>query len=57
MSDSNTPISVKLFDDNLLMFTSMIEDIKQATKYIYLETFRFNDDFFSTRTLSNRFAF
>ena len=44
MSDSNTPISVKLFDDNLLMFTSMIEDIKQATKYIYLETFRFNDD-------------
>lgn len=36
--------SVYLFDDNLLMYTSMIHDIRNAEKYIYLETFRFNDD-------------
>ena len=44
MSEQSTPLSVKLFDDNLLLFTSMIEDIRLATKYIYIETFRFNDD-------------
>ena len=44
MPETDIPISVRLFDDNLLLFTSMIEDIRQAKKYIYLETFRFNDD-------------
>lgn len=40
----NPPISVQLFDDNLRLFTSMMEDIRQAEKYVYLETYRFNDD-------------
>lgn len=41
---SPNPLSVRLFDDNLMLFNSMIEDIRKASKYIYLETFRFNDD-------------
>ena len=36
--------SVSLYDDNLVMYTAMINDIRQACKYIYLETFRFNED-------------
>lgn len=36
--------SVQLFDDNLAMFTAMLRDIEGAEKYIYLETFRFNND-------------
>lgn len=36
--------SVQLFDDNLAMFTAMLRDIEAAEKYIYLETFRFNND-------------
>lgn len=36
--------SVQLFDDNLSMFTTMLRDIAAAEKYIYLETFRFNND-------------
>lgn len=40
----NTPISVQLFDDNLRLFTSMMEDIRKAERYVYLETYRFNDD-------------
>ena len=33
-----------LFDDNLLMYTSMLNDIAEAKHYIYLETYRFNND-------------
>lgn len=40
----NVPISVQLFDDNLRLFTAMMEDIRQAEKYVYLETYRLNDD-------------
>ncbi len=43
MSESPS-ISVQLFDDNLRLFSSMMEDIRQAGKYVYLETYRFNDD-------------
>ncbi|MDE6494260.1 MAG: phosphatidylserine/phosphatidylglycerophosphate/cardiolipin synthase family protein [Bacteroidales bacterium] len=38
------PSSFELFDDNLQFFTGLVRDIRQATKYIYLETYRFSDD-------------
>jgi cardiolipin synthase len=34
----------KLFDDPLQFFNAMLADIRKAKKYIYLETFRFNND-------------
>lgn len=34
----------QLFDDNLRLFSAMIDDILAAKKYIYLETYRFSDD-------------
>ncbi len=34
----------ELFDDNHLLFTSMLNDIEAAQHYIYLETYRFNND-------------
>ncbi len=34
----------ELFDDNALMFASMLKDIEEAKHYIYLETYRFNND-------------
>ncbi len=34
----------KLFDDPLQYYNAMLEDIRRARKYIYLETFRFNND-------------
>lgn len=37
-------LSVKLYNDNLKLFDAMIDDIRNASKYIYLETYRFNDD-------------
>lgn len=40
----NPSLSVQLFDDNLRLFSAMIEDIRLAEKYIYLETYRLNDD-------------
>ncbi|MEG1499114.1 MAG: phosphatidylserine/phosphatidylglycerophosphate/cardiolipin synthase family protein [Bacteroidales bacterium] len=36
--------STQIFDDNLLLFSSMINDIRSARKYIYLETYRFGED-------------
>lgn len=36
--------STQLFDDNLRLFSAMIDDILAAEKYIYLETYRFSDD-------------
>lgn len=36
--------NTQLFDDNLLLFSAMTEDILAARKYIYLETYRFADD-------------
>lgn len=37
-------IDYKIFDDNLLLFSSMIEDILNAKQYIYLEMYRFAND-------------
>ena len=34
----------KLFDDPLQFYNAMLTDIRMAKKYIYLETFRFNND-------------
>ncbi|MCD4745069.1 MAG: phosphatidylserine/phosphatidylglycerophosphate/cardiolipin synthase family protein [Bacteroidales bacterium] len=34
----------KLFDDPLKYYNSMLNDIENAKKYIYLETYRFNND-------------
>ena len=34
----------KLFDDPLQFYNAMLTDIHKAKKYIYLETFRFNND-------------
>jgi len=34
----------KLFDDPLQYYNAMLTDIRKAKKYIYLETFRFNND-------------
>ncbi len=36
--------NAELFDDNSLLFTSMLKDIEAASTYIYLETYRVNDD-------------
>ena len=35
---------VKLYDDNLELYSSQLEDIKNAKEYVYLEVFRFNND-------------
>lgn len=35
---------VSLFDDNLQLYHEQLKDIAAATEYVYLETFRFNDD-------------
>jgi len=32
------------FDDPLLLYNAMLEDIKNAQKYIYIETYRFGND-------------
>jgi len=34
----------ELFDDNLLLYASMLKDISEAKTSIYLETYRINDD-------------
>ncbi len=34
----------ELFDNNLLLYASMLKDIESAKKYIYLETYRINND-------------
>lgn len=36
--------NTELFDDNLLLYNSMLKDIEAANKFIYLETYRINDD-------------
>ncbi|MBR5784142.1 MAG: phosphatidylserine/phosphatidylglycerophosphate/cardiolipin synthase family protein [Bacteroidales bacterium] len=36
--------NVKLFDDNLELYSSQLADIEKAKEYIFLEVFRFNDD-------------
>ena len=36
--------SADLFDDNLLLFASMLKDIEEAKNYVYVETYRINDD-------------
>lgn len=35
---------VSLFDDNLELYNNQLRDIAAAKEYVYLETFRFNDD-------------
>ncbi|MEI6697161.1 MAG: phosphatidylserine/phosphatidylglycerophosphate/cardiolipin synthase family protein [Bacteroidota bacterium] len=35
---------VELFDDNAILFASMLKDIEAATSYVYMETYRLNDD-------------
>lgn len=35
---------VSLFDDNLELYNNQLKDIAAAKEYVYLETFRFNDD-------------
>lgn len=36
--------NVKLFDDNLELYSSQLADIENAKHYIFLEVFRFNED-------------
>ncbi|MFZ4400287.1 MAG: phospholipase D-like domain-containing protein [Bacteroidales bacterium] len=36
--------NAELFDDNALLFDSMLKDIESARTYVYLETYRLNDD-------------
>ena len=36
--------NVKLFDDNLELYSSQLADIENAQEYIFLEVFRFNED-------------
>jgi len=36
--------NTELFDNNSLLYDSMLKDIEAATIYIYLETYRLNDD-------------
>jgi len=42
MPDVNS--EYKFFDDPLQYFHAMLEDISRAKKYIYIETYRFNND-------------
>ena len=35
----------KFYDDPLQFYNAMLDDIARAKKYIYLETYRFNNDF------------
>ncbi len=39
----------ELFDDNLLLFASMLKDIAEAKSSIYLETYRINEDVIGTK--------
>jgi cardiolipin synthase len=36
--------NAELFDNNALLFEAMLKDIESATNYVYLETYRLNDD-------------
>ena len=40
---------VKLYDDNLELYNDQLKDIAEAKEFVYLETFRFNDDAMGTR--------
>ena len=42
--DQNTAGKYLLFDEPLLLFAAMIEDIKSASKSIFLQTYRFAND-------------
>ena len=37
-------LNFHFYDDPLLLYNAMLEDIKNAQKYIYLETYRFGND-------------
>jgi cardiolipin synthase A/B len=43
MSNSND-LQIKMFSDPLVFLTAMLNDIKGATRYIYLEVYRFRND-------------
>lgn len=44
---------IKLYSDSLLFYTAMLDDIKAATKSIYLEVYRFSNDPFGVRFRDN----
>jgi cardiolipin synthase len=41
---SKSPPEYKFFDDPLRFYDAMLKDIEKARQYIYLETYRFNND-------------
>ena len=43
MSTSSN-LNFQLFDDPLKLYNSMLQDIKKAQKYIYIETYRWAND-------------
>lgn len=44
MNTTNSTDDYRLFDDPLRYYNAMLDDINQAKQYIYLETYRFNND-------------
>jgi cardiolipin synthase A/B len=40
----NQDLQIKMFSDPLVFLTAMLTDIKSATRYIYLEIYRFRND-------------
>lgn len=44
MTSPANDIQIKMFSDPLQYFTAMLNDIKAATQFIYLEIYRFRDD-------------
>jgi len=42
--NAGTELNFVFFDDPLLLYNAMLEDIKNAQKYIYIETYKFGND-------------
>ena len=44
MNTTKSTDDYRLFDDPLRYYNAMLDDINQAKHYIYLETYRFNNE-------------
>lgn len=42
--NSDNELNFKFFDDPLLLYNAMLDDIKASQKYIYIETYKFGND-------------
>lgn len=51
--DDGKELKIKMFSDPLLFFPSILNDIKNATQYIYFEVYRFRNDPMGIRVRDN----